>query len=767
MGIVNKLVIKCGSQETEFTIGLQDTNDSGINAILGAINPIYGVYSYSHSVEANAVQSIFSIDEASGCESIFYKDGQAVSSGGQCCLEIDPALLISSDTDNSLILGTDGKFYVEPSTNEIYVDGGSLNATTNTLILTDNDAGTPDVTIELDALRQTKIPLVINGSGYAVGTDYDTILNALRSISHIPAVLRNNVAPFSWSTANQLGNIPTPTIGNLVDGSYVLDLGDGTTPITISDDKIDADIIIDGVTYTTGTDFETILNALNALAHKPMAVTNNAAPYSFDATTQSLNIPQVPSIVNGQLVQGDGTPAEQIPDFWRVNRTATGALPDGTTDVTEKIGHKSDIYVGADALVTVGHGGGDITSNTALGNYALENNTTGQSNVSVGQNSMFSNNSGSFNVASGIDSLYSNKSGNSNIGIGFYSIYSNTTGSNNIGIGSSSLFSNISGTSNVGNGSNSLRSNTTGIQNVAIGANSLFSNTIGLNNVATGVNSLYNNTTGTDNVANGASSLRNNTIGISNVASGSNSLYNNRSGSFNVAKGVSALYSNTTGSNNVSIGRDSLYSNTIGNENVGSGQSSLYSNTEAIQNVAIGVSSLYYNQENNNTAIGAKSFNSYNLLLNGATITASSATQVTLSAPMTPAPAVGSFITISIAGGYTNTISGFLLKSYRVVNDTTLEVADPSQVLGLTGTVTNFEIRQSKGYTNSSALGFDSEPYASNQVVLGNNLVTTTVLGDKIAFDLVSIQAAAIGTTLKVVGTTTGAFGGTVKIIGV
>jgi hypothetical protein len=52
-------------------------------------------------------------------------------------------------------------------------------------------------------------------------------------------------------------------------------------------------------------------------------------------------------------------------------------------------------------------------------------------------------------------------------------------------------------------------------------------------------------------------------------------------------------------------------------------------------------------------------------------------------------------------------------------------------------------------------------------VALGNNLVTTTVFGDKVAFDLVAINAAPIGATLKITGTTVGGHGGTVKIIGV
>jgi hypothetical protein len=459
----------------------------------------------------------------------------------------------------------------------------------------------------------------------------------------------------------------------------------------------------------------------------------------------------VPSIVNGQLVQGDGTVAEQIPDFWRVGLGATGALPDGTTDVTDVIAHQSDIFVGLDALMRVGHGAGNIASNTAVGNNALNANTTGNSNVSVGFNSLLSNTTGTQNVANGVLALLNN-----------------TTGSNNTAIGTSALYSNTTGSNNTSNGFQSLFANSTGFSNTANGVFALFSNTTGNLNVANGTSAMYQNTTGTRNSANGVSSLFNNKTGSQNVANGYYSLFSNVSGSYNISNGESCMYHNVSGSFNVSNGFQSLYSNTTGNFNVSSGRESLFSNTIGSNNVSEGAYALYYNQENNNTAIGDQSFNSNNLLLSGATMAASSATQVTLSAPMTPSPPVGSFITINNIVGYTNSISGLLVpKSYKVINDTTLEVTDPSQVLGTTGTATNFEIRQSKGYTNSTAAGKNSEPYASNQVALGDNLVTTTVFGDKIAFDLVAINAAPIGTTLKITGTATGGHGGTVKIIGV
>jgi hypothetical protein len=252
------------------------------------------------------------------------------------------------------------------------------------------------------------------------------------------------------------------------------------------------------------------------------------------------------------------------------------------------------------------------------------------------------------------------------------------------------------------------------------------------------------------NTALGVSSLRYNTLGSDNTAIGLNSLNSNKTGNSNAATGANSLFYNTTGTSNTAMGESALRSNTTGNVNTATGVSALRSNTIGIRNVANGVNALYHNQENDNTSIGSESFNDYNLLLASATMTASSATQVALSAPLTPSPTVGSFVTLFRVGGFTNSISGLISpKSYKVVNDTTLEVTDDvSQVLGTTGTATNFEIRQSKGYTNSTAAGYDAEPTASNQVKLGNTAVTEINLGNNLIIDVAAILGAATGTPI-------------------
>ena len=125
--------------------------------------------------------------------------------------------------------------------------------------------------------------------------------------------------------------------------------------------------------------------------------------------------------------------------------------------------------------LTIGLGGGDINTNTALGYQALLSNTTGFNNTAIGYQSLTSNTTGFSNIALGYQSLFSN-----------------------IAIGQSSLFSNVTGAANVALGQSSQYYNIAGIANVAIGQLSLFRN-IGNYNTAIGFASLTFNTTGSNN----------------------------------------------------------------------------------------------------------------------------------------------------------------------------------------------------------------------------------------------------------------------------
>jgi hypothetical protein len=167
--------------------------------------------------------------------------------------------------------------------------------------------------------------------------------------------------------------------------------------------------------------------------------------------------------------------------------------------------------------LTVGRGGGNDFYSTALGDNALQSNTTGVLNVAVGSDAMRDNSSGSYCVAVGRAALTENTIGNNNTAVGNGSLASNTTGQSNTAIGWIALLNNTTGNSNTATGASSLMSNTTGLANTAIGINSLLANTNGNQNCAIGSGALFNNTTGSLNTACGDEALLSNT-NFSNVS---------------------------------------------------------------------------------------------------------------------------------------------------------------------------------------------------------------------------------------------------------
>ena len=203
--------------------------------------------------------------------------------------------------------------------------------------------------------------------------------------------------------------------------------------------------------------------------------------------------------------------------------------------------------------------------------------------------------------------------------------------------------------------------NTTGVNNVANGYRALFSNTTGSYNTATGYAALWENTTGEHNTAYGNEALRFNETGGFNTAVGSRVLQNNTTGSWNTAVGHSALYFNTTGYANIANGHFALRNNTTGSYNTANGNHALYDNTTGGYNTAIGRHAL----RNNTTG----SYNTAN----------------------------GGYALYDNTTGSSNTALGYS--------------AGPNTNNG--------------GLNNTTSLGRDATPTASNQVRLGNSAVTS------------------------------------------
>ena len=249
--------------------------------------------------------------------------------------------------------------------------------------------------------------------------------------------------------------------------------------------------------------------------------------------------------------------------------------------------------------------GGYANFNTAEGDNALFNLTTGFSNTAIGYDALYYNTTGSNNTAIGYSALQANTTGDNNTASGFAALYSNTTGSNNTASGLQALYHNTTGGNNTASGLEALYYNTTGFNNTASGFEALFDNTTGGNNSASGAFALFYNTTGFNNTASGYEALRSNTTGSNNTASGLDALYGNTSGGNNTAYGRNALVSNTTGSNNTGLGYLSLKSNGVGAFNTATGLSALYGNTSGSSNTGSGVNALYSNSTGgSNSALG-------------------------------------------------------------------------------------------------------------------------------------------------------------------
>jgi hypothetical protein len=213
----------------------------------------------------------------------------------------------------------------------------------------------------------------------------------------------------------------------------------------------------------------------------------------------------------------------------------------------------SDIKVNG---ISVGRGNNSAKGNTAIGNYALENNTQytpfsmfppqlesgGFENTAIGEEAMRNNTSGKGNTAIGVQSLYNNTTGTFNVAIGYKPIHQNTTGAHNIAIGQYSSYN-----------------NTTADHNISIGSSSLTANTIGSDNISIGTESQYQNDRGNRNITLGKSALWNNVNGSSNVAIGAYAQYAGAYGintDFVTAIGDMAGYNNQ-GNNNTFIGKGS------------------------------------------------------------------------------------------------------------------------------------------------------------------------------------------------------------------
>ncbi|PYL25704.1 MAG: hypothetical protein DMF44_01720 [Verrucomicrobia bacterium] len=187
------------------------------------------------------------------------------------------------------------------------------------------------------------------------------------------------------------------------------------------------------------------------------------------------------------------------------------------------------------------------------------------------------------NTAEGDDALLNLTSGSDNTAIGFETLFNDTSGLDNTAVGSGALYSNTTGNDNTALGEGVLNQNTSGFGNTATGIEAMLSNTTGSNNTATGNSALNANLTGTFNTAHGAGALFKNTIGGNNTATGLSALANNISGNNNTASGFEALLFNRSGNNNIAVGATAGKNIDIGSNNIDIGNVGMADESNAIR----------------------------------------------------------------------------------------------------------------------------------------------------------------------------------------
>ena len=158
-----------------------------------------------------------------------------------------------------------------------------------------------------------------------------------------------------------------------------------------------------------------------------------------------------------------------------VPEPAATAVPDASASVTGVVNNTSlQELGGADKLINgvrVGRGEGttaNVEFNTAVGNNALSNNTTGPGNTAVGRDALASNTSGQTNTAVGFKASEANTTGSRNTAVGFNAL-SNATGSDNTALGYQALLGAVVGQNNTAFGSSTGSGVTTGENNLMLG----------------------------------------------------------------------------------------------------------------------------------------------------------------------------------------------------------------------------------------------------------------------------------------------------------
>ena len=134
-----------------------------------------------------------------------------------------------------------------------------------------------------------------------------------------------------------------------------------------------------------------------------------AVPYTFGSATTSIPLSQLDSNFATAITLGNT--AVQLGNTITTLTGLTSVTTSGDSSISG---------------LTVGKGGGSVSTNTAVGTSTLNANTSGATNVAIGYQALLANTTGGDNVAVGKGTLVTHTGGSRNTAIGSAALNLNT-----------------------------------------------------------------------------------------------------------------------------------------------------------------------------------------------------------------------------------------------------------------------------------------------------------------------------------------------------
>jgi len=363
-------------------------------------------------------------------------------------------------------------------------------------------------------MRASSVTLSENltmGENFAISNNGNQTIDIDANNNQTNAVFRvtNNGTANEIFRANEAGNF---MIGTTTDAGYKLDVN-GTTRTSRVDSLTNQSFTIQyqGSGNQTGNlgDNTAQIRFINNLATTSTTGTNHFLSIlpSF-APTSGTTIWNA-ALINPTINQTGGAsgitrglyinPTLTAAADFRAIETTVGKVCLNTTSGNTMIGTTTDAGFKLDVngtgrinTLTIGLGGGQVSTNMSFGVASMTATATGGNNIAIGFEAGQSITSGNSNVAIGFQALRFNNTGASNVVIGKSAGNAITGAAQNTAIGNEALISNTTSNNNTAIGSQSLM-NVTGAANTAIGvwsgrhiADGSTANTTGSNSVFLG-----------------------------------------------------------------------------------------------------------------------------------------------------------------------------------------------------------------------------------------------------------------------------------------